>query len=61
MAGGNDEQIDGAIGPGIAEVMEKTASHGAATGAVTAASARSRRPVATATLEACLGQVFRPE
>jgi hypothetical protein len=60
MAGVSDDQIDGAIGPRIAEVMEGTASHGVATSAVTTARAGSRRPVATAPLDAGLGQVFRP-
>jgi hypothetical protein len=58
MAGDSDYQINGSVGPSITEVMEGTAAHGIATGAVAAARAQSRRPVATVPLNARLGQVF---
>jgi hypothetical protein len=60
MAGEGDDQIDGAIGPGISEVMEGTASDGIAAGAMATARAGARRPIAAAPLEAGLGQVFGP-
>jgi hypothetical protein len=60
MAGEGDDQVDGAIGPGIPEVMEGTAGHGIAAGAPATARAGARRPVAAAPLEAGLGQVFGP-
>src|ERR1700676_4817966 len=58
MAGESDNQINGAVGPSITEVMEGTTAHGIATGAVATARAKSRRPVATAPLDARLGQIF---
>jgi hypothetical protein len=58
MAGDSDNQVDGAVGPSITEVMEGTGAHGIATGAVATARAGSRRPVAAAPLDARLGQVF---
>jgi hypothetical protein len=58
MAGESDDQVNGAVRAGIAEVMEGTSAHGIATGAVTTAPAGSRRPVATAPFDARLGQVF---
>jgi hypothetical protein len=58
MAGERDNQINGAVGPSIPEVMEGTAAHGIAAGAVATAPAGPRRPVATAPLDARLGQVF---
>jgi hypothetical protein len=58
MAGDSDNQVDGAVGPSITEVMEGTGAHGRATGAVATARAGSRRPVAAAPLDARLGQVF---
>jgi len=58
MAGESDEQINGPFGASIAEVMQGTAGHGVASGAVATAPAGARRPVATATLDARFGQVF---
>jgi hypothetical protein len=58
MAGEGDQQIDGAFGPSIAEVVEGARAHGIAAGAVTTARAGSRWPVAAAPLDAWLGQVF---
>jgi hypothetical protein len=58
MAGENDNQINGAVGPSITKVMEGTGAYGIATGAVPTARAGSPRPVATAPLDARLGQVF---
>jgi len=58
MAGESDDQIDGAVGPRITEVMEGTNSHGVATGAVATARAGARRPVATVPLDARLREVF---
>jgi hypothetical protein len=58
MAGESDNQINGAVGPSITEVMEDPGAQGIATGAVPTARAGSRRPVATAPLDARLGQVF---
>ncbi len=58
MAGESDNQIDGAVGPCITEVMEGTGTHGVATGAVATVRTRARRPVATVSLNARLGQVF---
>jgi hypothetical protein len=58
MAGESDHQINGAVGPSITEIMEGTAAHGVATGAVATARAKSRRPVAMTPLQARLGQVF---
>jgi hypothetical protein len=57
MAGERDHQIDGAFGPGIAEVAEGAGADGVATGAVATARAGSRRPVAAVPLAAWLGQV----
>jgi hypothetical protein len=54
----SDNQINGAVGPSITEVMEGPRAHGIAAGAVTTARAGARRPVATAPLNARLGQVF---
>src|SRR5437868_8266191 len=58
MARESDNQINGSVGPSIPEVMEGTRAHGKAAGAVTTARAGSRRPVATAPLDARPGQVF---
>jgi len=58
MAGERDHQIDGAFGSRIAEVVEGTRGDGVATGAVVAARAGLRRPVAAAPLDARFGQVF---
>jgi hypothetical protein len=58
MAGESDNQVNGTVGPSIPEVMEGTGTHGVAACAVTTAQATSRRPVATAPLDARLGQVF---
>jgi len=58
MAGEGDHQINGAVSPSITEIMEGTAAHGVATGAVATARAKSRRPVALVPLQARLGQVF---
>jgi hypothetical protein len=58
MAGDSDNQVDGAVGPSITEVMEGTGAHGIATGAMATARAGSRRPVAAAPLDAPFGQVF---
>jgi hypothetical protein len=56
---GND-QIDGAIGPSIPEVVEGPGAHGVAAGTLATARARSPRAVAAAPLQAWLGQVFDP-
>src|SRR5437867_2449042 len=58
MARERDNQVNGAVGPSITEVMEGTGGHSIAAGAVATARAGARRPVATASLEARLGQVF---
>ena len=58
MAGESDNQNNGAVGPSITEIMEGARAHGIAAGAVTTARAGSRQPVATAPLDARLGQVF---
>jgi hypothetical protein len=58
MAGESDHQVHGAVGPSIPEVMEGTGSDSIAAGAVATARAGSRRPVATTSLEARLGEVF---
>ena len=58
MAGESDNQVNGVVGPRITEVVEGTRAHGLATGAVATAPTGSRRPVATAPLNARLGQVF---
>ncbi len=58
MAGESDNQINGTTGPSITEIMEGTTAHGIAPGAMATARAKSRRPVATAPLDARLGQVF---
>jgi hypothetical protein len=58
MAGEGEDQIDGAVGPSIAEVVEDAGAHGVATGAVATARAGARWPVAAAPLDARLGQVF---
>ena len=58
MAGESDNQIDGAVGPCITEVMEGTNSHGVPAGAVATARARSCRPVAAMPLDTGLGEVF---
>ena len=53
-----DNQVNGAVGPSITEVVEGSPAHGIATGAVAAARAGSRWPVATAPLDPRFGQVF---
>jgi hypothetical protein len=58
MAGESDNQVNGAAGPSITEVMQGTGAHGIAAGAVATAWAGSRRPVAAAPLDTRLGQVF---
>jgi hypothetical protein len=58
MAGESDNQVNGAFGPSITKVMEGTGAHGIAAGAAATARAGSRRPVATAPLDARFGQVF---
>jgi hypothetical protein len=58
MAREGDNQVNGAVGPGIPEVVEGTRAHGKAAGAVATARTRSCRPVATAPFDTRLGQVF---
>jgi len=58
MAGESDNQVNGVVGPSITEVMEGTSADGIAAGTVATARAGSSRPVATAPLDARLGQVF---
>jgi hypothetical protein len=58
MTGESDHQLNGAVGPSIAEIMEGADTDGIAAGAVATAWAGSRWPVATAPLDARLGQVF---
>jgi hypothetical protein len=58
MARESDDQVNGAVGPSITEVVEGARGHGIAAGAVAAARARSRWPVATAPLDPRPGQVF---
>jgi hypothetical protein len=58
MAREGDDQVNGAAGPGITEVVEGTRAHGIAAGAAATARAASRRPVAAAPLDPRLGQVF---
>ncbi|MFL5513164.1 MAG: hypothetical protein ACJ8CN_12140 [Gemmatimonadales bacterium] len=58
MARESDHHVNGAVGAGIAEVMEGARAHRVAAGAVATARAGPRRPVATAPLDARLGQVF---
>jgi hypothetical protein len=55
MAGESDNQINGAVGPRISEIMEGTTAYGIATGAVVTAQAKSCRPVATVRLDTWLG------
>jgi hypothetical protein len=58
MAGESDHHIDGAFGPGIAEVMKGARVHGIATGAMATTRARSGWPVAAAPFDERLRQVF---
>ncbi|MBV8399510.1 MAG: hypothetical protein JOZ17_12330 [Acetobacteraceae bacterium] len=58
MAGESDHQVNRAVSPSITEVMEGAGGHGIAACAVTTARAGSRRPVATAPLNAGFGQIF---
>jgi hypothetical protein len=58
MAGERDDQINGAVGPCISEVMEGALAHGIAAGAVAAARAGSCRPVAAAPLDARFRQIL---
>jgi hypothetical protein len=58
MARESDNQVNRAISPSITEVVEGTASRGVASGAMATARAGARRAVATAPLNARLGQVF---
>jgi hypothetical protein len=58
MAGESDNQVNGKVGPSIAEVMEGTGADAVAARAVVTAQAGSRRPVATAPLDARLGEIF---
>jgi len=58
MAGEGDQQIHGALGPSIPEVVEGTGAEAIAAGTVMTARAAACRPVATAPLKARLGQVF---
>ncbi|MBV8894340.1 MAG: hypothetical protein JO266_20590 [Acidobacteria bacterium] len=60
MAGESDNQINGPVRAGIAEVMQSASGNGIAASAVTTARAGSRWPIATAPLDARLGQVFDP-
>lgn len=58
MTGESDNEVNGAVSAGVAEIMQGARVHDIATGAVTTARAGTRRPVATALLDARLGQVF---
>jgi hypothetical protein len=58
MAGERDNQIDGPLGPGIAEVMQGAEAHGITTGTVGTARTGSCRPAAAMPLDAWPGQVF---
>jgi hypothetical protein len=58
MAGESDNEVNGAVSAGVAEVMQGARAHRIAAGAMATARAGSRRPIATAPLDARLGQVF---
>jgi hypothetical protein len=58
MARENDQQIDGMVGAGIAEVVQSTGAHAVASGAMATAVAGARGPVATVPFDVRLGQVF---
>jgi hypothetical protein len=58
MAREGDDQVNGAVCPGITEVVEGARAHGIAAGLVAAARAAPRWPVAAAPLDPRLGQVF---
>lgn len=54
----SDNQVNRAVGPSVTEVVQGARACGLAAGAVAAARARPRWPVATAPLNPRLGQVF---
>jgi hypothetical protein len=54
----SDEQINGAFGPSIPEVVQGTGADAVAAGAATTARAGSRRPVAAAVFDTGLGQIL---
>src|SRR3954452_6962327 len=54
----SDDQVNGAVGPSITEVVQGARAHGVAAGAVLTARAGPRRPVAAAPPDPRLGQVF---
>ena len=58
MAGESDNEVDGTVSPGVAEVMQGAGAHGIATGTMGTARAGACRPVAAAALETRPGQVF---
>ncbi len=58
MAGESDNQINGTTGPSITEIMEGTTAHGIAARRDGDSAGKVARPVATAPLDARLGQVF---
>lgn len=58
MTGKGNDQIGGAVGPRVAEVVKDAGAHGIAAGAAATARAGSRRPVAAAPLDAWLGEIL---
>jgi hypothetical protein len=58
VAGEGDDQINGAVGSGLSEVMERASAHGEAAGTATAARTKARRPVAAAPLDARWRQIL---
>ncbi len=58
MTGVGDDQVDGVVGPKVAEVVEGAGAHGIAAGAAATVRAGSRRPVAAAPQDARWGEVL---
>jgi hypothetical protein len=57
MAGERHNQLDGAVGTGITEVMKHARAHGIAASTMPTARAGAGRPVAAALFDARLGQI----
>jgi len=58
MAGESDKQLDRAVGMGSTQVMEDARADGIAAGRMVTTRAGSGRPVAAASFDTRLGQVF---
>jgi hypothetical protein len=58
MAGESDNEVDGTVSQGFAEVMQSAGAHDRATGTMGTARAGSCRPAAAVPLETRPGQVF---